>query len=557
MLLFCISFIQMWGQTCRSEATITVAVAPSNSYTYNESICLGSDYQGHDITIKAPKNDTVYRWEVDCDDHTLNLKVCKPAENNIFASICEGQTYSKYGFNESKGGVYTRTEQTSCGCDSVINLHLNVISLSTTSLFDKFCVNEPYTGRGHNNIKATKDTVLKKVGMVQGCPSTVLLYLTACYPATTQLKDVCERGKRYDKFGFDFVPYKDTVAVLDLKTTQGCDSTVTLTLDVYHDYYFEEEEKMCRGGSYVWRNNSYSEKGIYYDSLKTDMGLDSIYCLKLEYFPDYEIEEHYTVPIGTQFTWHGKTYIGGGTYYDSLKTVNQCDSIYIMHLKECIPYYFTEDATICNGEVYEWHRMEFAATGKYFDKYLTIEGCDSIYELNLTVLDAPEFEIVVSEDYSHEDGGIKQLVEVTNLSGGLSPYLCSLDHKEYADAFQFWFTNYMRGDHSFRVKDSNDCVTEQKIFYKGVRVPLVIPAYFSPDGDGNNDTWVIKNLWFYERSTVEIYDRFGKRLAYYNADVNSWNGEYNGHPMPSDDYWYIIRLADTGEKISGHFILKR
>ncbi|MBQ4032686.1 MAG: T9SS type B sorting domain-containing protein, partial [Paludibacteraceae bacterium] len=152
---------------------------------------------------------------------------------------------------------------------------------------------------------------------------------------------------------------------------------------------------------------------------------------------------------------------------------------------------------------------------------------------------------------------IRQRVEVANVHGGEPPYLCSLDAASYSDEFQFWFTNYMRGDHIYRVMDSNECVTEKTVFYKGVRVPLIIPAFFTPDGKGENETWVIKNLWFYSRSTVEIFDRYGKRVASYSAEENSWDGTYNGHQMPSDDYWYVIRIAETGEKISGHFILRR
>ena len=188
------------AQTCRSE----------NSYAYSESVCLGSDYSGHGIDVKAPKNDTVCRWEVDCDDFTLNLKVCKPAENHIFATICDGETYNKNGFNESKRGEYTRSLISKCSCDSIVVLHLDVISLSVTSLFDKFCVNETYNGRGYSNIRATKDTVLETKTMQQGCPATILVYLTACHPAETNLTDIAERGKRYQKYGYDFKPYNDT-----------------------------------------------------------------------------------------------------------------------------------------------------------------------------------------------------------------------------------------------------------------------------------------------------------------------------------------------------------
>ena len=554
------TFIQCVGaQTCSSEREIIVNVTPSNSYTYNESICLGSDYSGHGIDVKAPKNDTVCKWEVDCDDFTLNLKVCKPAENHIFATICDGETYNKNGFNESKRGEYTRSLISKCSCDSIVTLHLDVISLSVTSLFDKFCVNEPYNGRGYTNIRATKDTVLETKTTQQGCPATILVYLTACLPEETLILDTAERGKRYQKYGYDFKPYNDTLAVLNLKTVSGCDSTVNLRLSVYHDYYIEQESSICRTDSIFWEKEWYKKKGVYEKKYKTVMGLDSIHVLKLDYYPDYLINEKHTVPVGEPYEWHGRTLIGKGIYYDSLKTLkHQCDSVFVLDLRECVPYYFNEEHSICRGDVYDWHKQKLTEKGVYYDKNITVDECDSIYELHLTVWETPEFDVVVSDDYEQEgETDIRQRVEVANVHGGEPPYLCSLDAASYSDEFQFWFTNYMRGDHIYRVMDSNECVTEKTVFYKGVRVPLIIPAFFTPDGKGENETWVIKNLWFYSRSTVEIFDRYGKRVASYSAEENSWDGTYNGHQMPSDDYWYVIRIAETGEKISGHFILRR
>jgi len=40
------------------------------------------------------------------------------------------------------------------------------------------------------------------------------------------------------------------------------------------------------------------------------------------------------------------------------------------------------------------------------------------------------------------------------------------------------------------------------------------------------------------------------------GDYNGWDGMLNGKPLPADDYWYNINLAD-GRIVKGHFALKR
>jgi len=86
---------------------------------------------------------------------------------------------------------------------------------------------------------------------------------------------------------------------------------------------------------------------------------------------------------------------------------------------------------------------------------------------------------------------------------------------------------------------------------------IVVPPVFSPNGDGINDLLEIENLSIYKKSTVDIYDRYGKRVAKYAGTDVGWNGYYLGHPEPSSDYWYIITLPEFGKHVTGHFSLKR
>jgi gliding motility-associated-like protein len=86
-------------------------------------------------------------------------------------------------------------------------------------------------------------------------------------------------------------------------------------------------------------------------------------------------------------------------------------------------------------------------------------------------------------------------------------------------------------------------------------VEIEIPIFFTPNVDGVNEKWEIKNISHYEH-VVEIFDRFGKLLQRWENNFTGWDGTYNGRPMPSADYWYRIIINDK-ESYAGHFTLLR
>ena len=71
----------------------------------------------------------------------------------------------------------------------------------------------------------------------------------------------------------------------------------------------------------------------------------------------------------------------------------------------------------------------------------------------------------------------------------------------------------------------------------------------------------INSIWQDEfaGSLVYIFDRFGKLLKALPYNSEGWDGNYNGHPMPSDDYWFLVNVKYDGEQfeVRGHFTLKR
>jgi len=134
---------------------------------------------------------------------------------------------------------------------------------------------------------------------------------------------------------------------------------------------------------------------------------------------------------------------------------------------------------------------------------------------------------------------------------GISTYVFSLDGTNYQSSPTF--TNLIEGAYTVYVKDTKDCGVVPATFYI-----LDYPKFFTPNGDGINDFWSIKNLnqRNLQNGTIEIFDRYGKLIHQINTRNQVWDGTFNGINLPSSDYWFQMKLAD-GKIIKGHFSLKR
>jgi gliding motility-associated-like protein len=80
---------------------------------------------------------------------------------------------------------------------------------------------------------------------------------------------------------------------------------------------------------------------------------------------------------------------------------------------------------------------------------------------------------------------------------------------------------------------------------------IVFPTGITPNGDGMNDDWEIDYIEWFEHVTVEVYNRWGEQLYYYDGTGPGydqtgvrWDGYYNGNPLPVGTYYFIVNLHD-------------
>ncbi len=115
------------------------------------------------------------------------------------------------------------------------------------------------------------------------------------------------------------------------------------------------------------------------------------------------------------------------------------------------------------------------------------------------------------------------------------------------------FQNVPPGVHTAFIRDLNDCEVAEVAFSV-----IGHPAFFTPNNDGFNDYWQIQgvNAELQSESIIYIYDRYGNLLVQVDPASPGWDGNQNGRPLPSSDYWFSVALED-GRSFRGHFALKR
>jgi gliding motility-associated-like protein len=153
---------------------------------------------------------------------------------------------------------------------------------------------------------------------------------------------------------------------------------------------------------------------------------------------------------------------------------------------------------------------------------------------------------------------IDKSVTIKNISDfGDGTYTFSIDNIDGPYQESTTFENLTSGFHTIYILDNTMCSYDQ------IKIPILgFPKFFTPNGDGFNDTWQLKGFSseIYPISNIFIFNRFGKLMGEINPANIGWNGIFNGKILPSSDYWFIVKLTNSLKVIAtykGHFSLLR
>ncbi len=82
------------------------------------------------------------------------------------------------------------------------------------------------------------------------------------------------------------------------------------------------------------------------------------------------------------------------------------------------------------------------------------------------------------------------------------------------------------------------------------------PNVFSPNGDAINDLWVIQGVQNYSDCTLSVFTKQGSKVLEQKGYANTWDGTYEGKPLPEGTYYYVLSCPDK-KPVTGNVLLAR
>ncbi|MFM7016351.1 MAG: hypothetical protein ACKOX3_08490, partial [Bacteroidota bacterium] len=197
----------------------------------------------------------------------------------------------------------------------------------------------------------------------------------------------------------------------------GTSDTTTIYLNALPSYSTVNTITSCA-------NDSIYLDGVYYfndttiNSVNTTVGgCDSIITTILSFLPFYVIQNNITLCGGDSAFVSGAWQFTDGLFTDSYTTVNGCDSTVLTYLTFTLGYYSWYIQSICEGDSLLFNGNYYSTAGNYIFPFNTVNGCDSIVELDLSINFLPIVSFAIDTTLC-ENGSPLDLTNYVSPNGG-------------------------------------------------------------------------------------------------------------------------------------------
>lgn len=576
--------------SCKSVSTLELVVQPAVTYLEVE-ICNGDSYFYNGNTYnQTGAYDNNFTSGAGCDSTvTVNLTVVNEfTENVIEASICSGEEYAWNNTTYNTTGVYTENYLTDFGCDSTVTLNLVVNPVYNETIDAEICEGDFYVLGTQNYIAS--GSFVESFTTVNGCDSIITLNLTVIEPETVMNETICNGDVL--TIGQNTFTEPGTYN-FTLESNAGCNSEVTLNLNVNNTFETVLNPQICEGESYIVGSETFTETGEYEVVLPASNGCDSTIMVNLIVnATSTELVE--TICEGESYTVGTTTFTTTGEHTVVLTSTAGCgDSTVYLNLT-VQPTQLNPIAEICDGEVFTYADTEYTATGIYTGSFMTQEGCEVMYtldltvhnvavidmvesicagtsitigsstynesgtytdmliseagcdstiNLNLTVLEPVEAVEIVTDDNGSSSGAID-----LSVTGGMAPYTFAWSNGMTTEDIN----NLITGTYSVVITDAIGCTAEYSFMVDQINSILEldgdidVKVYPNPAPIGG-----ITNLSFninqQQSLTIQLFDNVGKLITSQEVDFLSGNTIHNLR-MPSVQGLYQLRIQTQDGK---------
>jgi gliding motility-associated-like protein len=158
------------------------------------------------------------------------------------------------------------------------------------------------------------------------------------------------------------------------------------------------------------------------------------------------------------------------------------------------------------------------------------------------------------------DTTINQGQSITlNGSGSGSPVWSSTSNLSNTTIFNPTTSPLLTSTYILSVADVNACINSDTVIVTVIIIStdISVSTVFSPNGDGINDNWFVKNITIYPENEVTVYNIYGNEVFHKKGYNNDWQGTYNGNSLPDGTYFYIVKTNTIDPPLKGSIDILR
>ena len=235
---------------------------------------------------------------------------------------------------------------------------------------------------------------------------------------------------------------------------------------------------------------------------------------------DIEVTQDTTICAGEQIILSAKGIDGGGDYRYFWGNSPQATGKYYSMIPKESAIYNVRVEDMCDSVRFASIRVDVSDVTADFE-YEYINDYDVVFHNKSWSADSIQY-----FDWNIAEAAITSIEE--------SPVITMPDGNAY--------------DVELMVRNDHSCTDVALVLVKP-EYHLYIPTSFTPNDDGNNETWKIESLGIRELR-LEIYDRWGAKLFTTTDKEFEWNGKIKGERVPMGAYtWRIVLFTDNDEYV--------
>jgi hypothetical protein len=340
------------SNSCDSIITTTITIKPISTKTQTFAICQGDSVKvGNSIYKTAGTFKDILTAKNGCDSIITTTITIKPisTKTQTFA-ICQGDSIKVGNSIYKTAGTFQDILTARNGCDSIITTILTINSKITQSISFSICLGDSI--KVGNSIYKNAGTYKDTLTTPRGCDSIITTSLT--------IKPITTKSLNYSICQGDSVKvgnsiYKTAGTFKDILTAKnGCDSIITSVITIKPISTKTQTFTICQGDSVNVGNSIYKTAGTFIDILTAQNACDSIITSVIIITPTESQTVNYSLCKGDSIKLFGKSYSQEGIFNDTLTNIKGCDSIYLIieiTFSPTLKLDLGKDTILCYGEL--------------------------------------------------------------------------------------------------------------------------------------------------------------------------------------------------------------